>query len=126
MADLDFDTVRSFARRLAEVVAQEDPKHRTTEQRKTKRHGRVFLDTNRNAYAQTAVALYAVRARAGAPVAIPITWRELDKREFRPDNITIRTIFDRIKKQDDPWKAFWRRAVPLRRAIPKLDGAHAA
>jgi bifunctional non-homologous end joining protein LigD len=126
MADLDFDTVRSFARRLAEVVATEDPKHRTTEQRKTKRHGRVFLDTNRNAYAQTAVAPYAVRARPGAPVAIPITWRELDKREFRPDNTTIRTIFDRIKKQDDPWKAFWRSAVSLRRAVPKLDDAHAA
>jgi bifunctional non-homologous end joining protein LigD len=122
----DFDTVRSFARELAKVVSQEDPRHRTTEQRKSERRGRVFLDTNRNAYAQTAVAPYAVRARAGAPVAVPISWRELDKRDFRPDGVTIRTIFDRLKKSDDPWKDFWRRAVSLKQARPKLEELHAA
>jgi bifunctional non-homologous end joining protein LigD len=122
----DFDTVRSFARELAQVVSQEDPRHRTTEQRKSERRGRVFLDTNRNAYAQTAVAPYAVRARAGAPVAVPISWRELDKRDFRPDDVTIRTIFDRLKKSDDPWKDFWRRAVSLKQARPKLEELHAA
>jgi bifunctional non-homologous end joining protein LigD len=121
-----FDSVRSFARQLAEIVAGEDSSHRTTEQRKNQRRGRVFLDTNRNAYAQTAVAPYAVRARTGAPVAIPISWRELDQRDFRPDSVTIRTIFDYLKKQDDPWKEFWRSAVSLKRAQPKLEELHAA
>src|SRR5205814_3359765 len=73
----DFDAVRSFARQLAEIVAEEDPKHRTTAQRKTERRGRVFLDTNRNASAQTAVAPSAVRARSGAPVATPTSWAAL-------------------------------------------------
>jgi len=122
----DFDAVRSFARQLAEIVAEEDPKHRTTEQRKTNRRGRVFLDTNRNAYAQTAVAPYAVRARAHAPVAVPISWRELDKSSFRPDGVTIRTIFDRLKKQDDPWKDFWSSAVSLKRTQRKLEELHPA
>ena len=40
--DVDFDAVRSFARRLAELVTEEDPKHRTTEQRKSERRGRIF------------------------------------------------------------------------------------
>ena len=122
----DFDTVRSFARQLAEVVAREDPRHRTTEQRKSQRRRRVFLDTNRNAYAQTAVAPYAVRAREGASVAVPISWRELDERGFRPDGVTMRTIFDRLKQVDDPWKDFWRRAVSLKRALPRLEELHAA
>jgi len=122
----DFDTVRSFARQLAEVVAGEDPRHRTTEQRKSQRRGRVFLDTNRNAYAQTAVAPYAVRAREGASVAVPISWRELDERGFRPDGVTMPTIFDRLKQVDDPWKDFWRRAVSLKRALPRLEELHAA
>jgi bifunctional non-homologous end joining protein LigD len=104
--DVDFDTVRLFTRRLAETVAAEDPKHRTTAQRKSERRGRVFLDTNRNAYAQTAVAPYAARARKGAPVAIPISWDELGKRTFRPDAVTIRTVFDHLKRVDDPWKDF--------------------
>jgi bifunctional non-homologous end joining protein LigD len=125
-ADTDFETVRSFARQLAAIVTQEDPKHRTTEQRKSGRRGRLFLDTNRNAYAQTAVAPYAIRARAQAPVVVPISWRELDKREFRPDGMTIRTIFDRLKKQDDPWKDFWRSAVSLQRARSRLEHLRAA
>ena len=45
--------------------------------RKEKREGRLFLDTARNAYAQTAVAPYAVRALPGAPVAAPLDWDEL-------------------------------------------------
>ena len=49
----DFDSVRSFARRVAQAVADDDPEHRTLEQSKAKRRGRVFLDTNRNAYGQT-------------------------------------------------------------------------
>ena len=124
--EVDFDTVRVFARRLADVVTKQDPKHRTTEQRKSERRGRVFLDINRNAYAQTAVAPYAVRARSGAPVAVPISWRELDDKGFRPDGVTIRTIFDRLKSVDDPWKNFWRRRVSLKRVGAKLEERHAA
>lgn len=124
--EADFDTVRSFARHLAQLVAEEDKKHRTIKQRKSERRGRVFLDTNRNAYAQTAVAPYAVRARAGAPVAVPISWHELDKGQFRPDGVTIQTVFDRLKRIEDPWKDFWRSAVSLRRAQTKLEQSHAA
>ena len=66
----DFDEVRQFARDLAAIVIEKNPDRFTMEQYKNKRHGRVFLDTNRNAYAQTAVPPYAVRARPGAPSAI--------------------------------------------------------
>jgi bifunctional non-homologous end joining protein LigD len=48
----DFDSVRAFARQLAEIVVNQDREHRTLEQRKGNRRGRVFVDTNRNAYAQ--------------------------------------------------------------------------
>jgi bifunctional non-homologous end joining protein LigD len=119
--EVDFDAVRSFARQLAETVAREDPKHRTTAQRKTERRGRLFLDTNRNAYAQTAVAPYAVRARSGAPVAIPICWDELSKRTFRPDGATIRSVFDQLRRVDDAWKDFWRNTVSLKRAMGKME-----
>jgi bifunctional non-homologous end joining protein LigD len=124
--EMDFDRVRSFARQLAEVVAHEDPKHRTTEQRRSERRGRVFLDTNRNAYAQTVVAPYAVRAQAGAPVAMPIRWQELDAPDFRPGGVTIRTIFNRLNQQDDSWKDLWRNAVLLPRKQPRGENTHAA
>ena len=73
----DFDAVREFARRAADVLARRHPDVITTEQRKDKREMRIYADVMRNAYAQTVVANYGVRARAGAPVATPLSWAEV-------------------------------------------------
>ena len=108
--DTDFDTVRQFARDVADVVAADDAKHRTVEVRKDKRGGRVYLDVMRNAYAQTAVAPYSVRARAGAPVATPLEWDELDARGLRADRFTIRDVPKRLAGQRDPWADMSRHA----------------
>ena len=99
----DFDTVRQFARDVAEVVAADDPAYRTIEQRKDKRGERIYLDVMRNAYAQTAVAPYAVRARRHAPVATPLEWHELSARGLRADRFTIRDLPERVAQQGDPW-----------------------
>ncbi len=73
----DFDSVRAFARNAMALLAARQPDALTTEVRKDKRKGRVFLDVARNGYAQTAVAPYSVRPLPGAPVATPIAWEEL-------------------------------------------------
>jgi bifunctional non-homologous end joining protein LigD len=115
-----FDTVRQFARDVAEVVAADDPAHRTVEQRKDKRGDRIYLDVMRNAYAQTAVAPYAVRARRGAPVATPLDWDELGSRSLRPDRFTIRDVPKRVAEQGDPWADMRRHARALSRPMQRL------
>src|SRR5213079_3225393 len=111
--------------RRAEIVVEEDPKHRTVEVRKNERRGRVYIDTNRNAYAQTVAPAYAVRPRPGATVSIPLDWHELQKKDLRPDGVTFRNVFARIEKIDDPWKDFWRNAVSLKKGRPKLEDRYA-
>jgi bifunctional non-homologous end joining protein LigD len=111
--DTDFDAARQFARDVADVVAADDAKHRTVEVRKDKRGGRVYLDIMRNAYAQTTVAPYSVRARAGAPVATPLEWDELDTRGLRADRFTIRDVPKRLAGQRDPWADMSRHARSL-------------
>jgi bifunctional non-homologous end joining protein LigD len=112
-ADTDFDTARQFARDVAEVAVADDPAHRTVEVRKDKRGRRVYLDIMRNAYAQTAVAPYSVRAREGAPVAAPLEWDELDARGLRSDRFTIRNLGKRLAGQRDPWADMHRHARSL-------------
>lgn len=114
-----FDSVRDFARELARIVVSQAPKERTLESLKIKRGNRVFIDTNRNAYAQLVAPAYAVRARPRAPVSVPLDWSELGKENFRSDSVTIRTISDRLD-QEDPWADFWQRGVSLTRARRRL------
>ncbi len=116
-----FDTVRNFARELARIVVSQAPQERTLEPLKVNRGGRVFIDTNRNAYAQLVAPAYAVRARKGAPVSVPLDWSELKKKELRFDGVTIRTIFNRLEKVGDPWEDFWRSGVSLAKARRKLE-----
>ena len=122
----DFDAVRGFARSVAELIVAQDSSRYTLEQYKSKRRGRVFIDINRNAYAQTSVAVYAVRARNGAPVSVPLQWSELRKRNFQPDGVTMRTVFERLDKIEDPWKDFWRHATSLDKARRRLEQLHGA
>lgn len=116
-----FDTARQFTRDVAELVAADDPTHRTVEARKNKRGDRVYLDVMRNAYAQTAVAPYSVRARGGAPVATPLEWDELSDRGLRPDRFTIRDIPKRLGGQRDPWADLNRHARALTRPRDRLS-----
>lgn len=94
----NFNSVRALARQLAMIVVREEPRQRTLAQRKDMRRGRVYLDTNRNAYAQTVAPAFAVRARPGAPVSVPLSWSELGRKDLRSDGVTIRTVFRRLDK----------------------------
>jgi bifunctional non-homologous end joining protein LigD len=64
----DYEVVRALAADLVNHLAADQ----TTAQRKEKRGDRVFLDIGRNAYGQTFVAPYSLRARPGAPAATPL------------------------------------------------------
>jgi bifunctional non-homologous end joining protein LigD len=96
-----FDDVRGFARDVARVLVDREPDLLTLEARKDKRGNRVLVDVQRNGYGQTAVPPYAVRARPGAPVSMPITWDELSTIE--PAQHTVRTVARRLARGGDRW-----------------------
>ena len=116
----DFDDVRAFARDAADLLARRQPGRLTTETRKNKRRGRIFLDYLRNAWAQTAVPPFAVRARKGAPVAMPLGWDELG-RAVSGSAYHVGNAFRRLGRADDPWRGMARRARSLSKPRRKLD-----
>ncbi|HEY1672145.1 MAG TPA: ATP-dependent DNA ligase, partial [Streptosporangiaceae bacterium] len=95
----------------------------TTEQRKDKRTGPVYLDVMRNAYAQTVVAPYVVRARPGAHVATPLEWDEVADSKLTPGRFTLRTVRRRLGEAGsaDPWAGLARRRQGLAQAQARLD-----
>jgi bifunctional non-homologous end joining protein LigD len=122
----DFDAAHTFARDCCERLARTFPDRLTVEQRKAKRGDRVFLDYLRNAYGQTAVGAYGVRARPGAPVATPLEWDEVGKGKLRPDRFTIRNVFRRLGQREDPWAGIGRHAVSVAACARRLADLAAA
>ena len=72
-----WDTVSGFARTFAAILAGRAPARFTDTMAKKERTGRIFIDWLRNKRGATAVAPYSLRARPGAPVAVPVSWDEL-------------------------------------------------
>ena len=118
--EAEFDDVREFARDLAALLASRHSQELTVEQRKNKRRGRLFLDVGRNAYGQTAVAPYAIRAKPGAPVATPIEWDELEDGSLNARTFDIENVPARLERGGDPWQAIKRGGHSLRSARKRL------
>jgi bifunctional non-homologous end joining protein LigD len=73
----EWPAVKDFASRFAQALAQAEPDRFVAQMAKAKRKGRIFIDWLRNQRGSTAIMPYSARARAGAPVAAPVTWTEL-------------------------------------------------
>ncbi|WP_329378187.1 non-homologous end-joining DNA ligase [Streptomyces sp. NBC_01716] len=114
-----FDDVRAFAMDAARVLAARDPDRLTTEQRTDARAGRLYLDVQRNAYAQTAVAPFSVRPKEGAPVATPISWDQLTDPAVTARRWTVTNVLEQARTR--PWSDIPARGRSLGPARRRLD-----
>ncbi len=96
--------VWTFAKALAQLLAERSPKLLTAEYRVAKRpRGRVLVDYNQNAWGRTLASLYSPRPKPRATVSAPVTWEEVE-RGIRIEDFTIRNVPDRVRRLDDLWK----------------------
>lgn len=72
-----WDAHKDFAKRFAEALSLAEPDRYVATMSKAKRKGKIFIDWLRNQRGSTAIMPWSVRAREGAPVAVPIGWDAL-------------------------------------------------
>ena len=96
---LPSDQAAVVARGTAALAAEAYPDLMTLAFRKKDRGKRVFVDWLRNAPFSTSVVPWSLRARSGAPVAVPIGWSEIDA--IAPDGIGLREAPERFDQA--PW-----------------------
>ncbi|HVT31334.1 MAG TPA: non-homologous end-joining DNA ligase [Rhodanobacteraceae bacterium] len=72
-----WEEAKAFCERIANEMADARPDRYLANASKAAREGRIFIDWLRNARGATSVASFSLRARAGAPVAMPVRWEEL-------------------------------------------------
>jgi len=99
----DWALVKRFARGFAEALAQSEPDRFLASASKRLRAGRIYVDYLRNGRGATAVASYSLRARAGAPVAMPLAWSQLPKLQ-RADAFPLEKALATLRRRRvDPW-----------------------
>jgi bifunctional non-homologous end joining protein LigD len=112
--------VERFANGVGKLFVSHAPDHLTQEFSKADRGGRIYVDTGRNGYSATFAAAYTVRAKAGAPVSAPCTWKEVESGKVHPRTFTLRNMEARIAKAGDVWDDMRRRGRSLKKPSEKL------
>ena len=114
--------VARFAGAVGQVFVSLAPDALTQEFSKVDRRGRIYVDTGRNGYHSTFAAAYTVRARRGAPVSAPCTWKEIERGEVEPATFTVRNILERVRRIGDVWGDMRQRGTSMKRAIEMVAG----
>ena len=129
-----YDTVRQFAEITARHIATQLPELTTLERAVARRPSTaVYLDWVQVGRGKTVVPPYAVRARDGAPVSMPLDWDEVEalgKKRASPEAVigqwSIKNAVKRLKTTGDLWgKRQWKPAA-LEPALRKAQRAWTA
>jgi bifunctional non-homologous end joining protein LigD len=109
-----WERVHDFCEGFAATLAARAPERYVATMSKAKRPGKIFIDWLRNTRGATSVASWSLRARKGAPVAVPLRWEDLGKVAGPAafDLAAARQRATRLRR--DPWEGFAR----LRQRLP--------
>jgi bifunctional non-homologous end joining protein LigD len=120
-AKLGWSEAKAMAREICERMAADSPNKYLVKMTKKERTGRIFLDYLRNDRMATAVAPLSPRARAGAPVSMPLTWPQVI-RGLEPSRYTLRTVPALLSKSM-AWKDYREGERPLLKAFKRVSAA---
>jgi len=111
---LEFGRVAAVAEALATEVAQRAPKIATVQRSLAKRQKQqVYVDAMQNARGKTIAAPYSARAKPGATVSMPLTWKQIEK-GVKISDFTIQNVTKLVEKNGDTWQNFFKEAKPLK------------
>jgi len=114
---VDWSEAKAFCEAFAHAMATQQPLLYLATASKAKRDGRIFIDWLRNARGATSVASWSLRARAGAPVAMPLRWEELGRSKSAADFDLAGALRRARSLRKDPWEGF----AELQQTLPKFE-----
>jgi len=109
-----YSQVAAVAEALASEVAQRVPKIATVQRSLAKRQKQqVYVDAMQNARGKTIAAPYSARAKSGATVSMPLTWKQIEK-GVKISGFTIQNVPNLSRKTLPPWNGFFDNAQQLK------------
>jgi bifunctional non-homologous end joining protein LigD len=117
---VQWPVAKNFAHIICAQMAHDSPAKYLDNMSKSQRVGKIFLDYLRNDRLSTAVAVLSPRARDGAPVSMPVLWKDV-RRGLDPKKFTLRSAPALLRKAK-PWEGYAQAAQSLADAIRSLTG----
>ncbi len=99
---ITFDEARALSESIGRHLMREHPNDITMEWAVKKRTGKIFIDFNMNVRGKTLNVAYSPRGVPGAPVSMPVTWRNLPK--VHPMDYRVTNSATYVKKLGDVWQ----------------------
>jgi bifunctional non-homologous end joining protein LigD len=114
--NIAWDDAKSFCEAIAKDLAARSDLF-VANMRKDLRKGKIYIDYHRNGRGATAVAPYSTRAREGAPVSMPISWKELGKLDSAA-HFTVESARRYLEqRKTDPWRQFEASRIDVRKLV---------
>jgi bifunctional non-homologous end joining protein LigD len=114
---IDFDAARQVSELVGRHLMRRHPKDITLEWSVPKRTGKIFMDYNMNVRGKTLNVAYSPRGEPGAPVAMPLTWEELER--AHPLDFRITNAPDRLARTGDRWSEAVKRKQSLESVLTR-------
>ena len=115
IAPADWDATKNFAAHIAAAMSADSPRRYLAKMTKALRKGRIFIDYLRNSREATSVAAYSTRARASAPISMPVAWDGLP-RTASGNQVTLLNLKKYLKS--DAWSDPWAEMGKVRQKLP--------
>lgn len=95
----NWEKFNEISSQIALLAESKNPKLFTTNMRKDKREGKIFIDYLRNKKGATCVAPFSLRARNKATISMPIEWNDLNK--IKPSEVNIKNYTKYCKNYEN-------------------------
>ena len=112
----DWPQVKAFCEAFADAMVENSPLRYVATASKAVRKDRIFIDWLRNARGATSVTGWSLRAREGAPVAMPLRWDEFARSRASTDFDLGKALRRAKRLRSDPWEGY----ASSRQRLPKL------
>jgi bifunctional non-homologous end joining protein LigD len=115
-----FEEAQQLAHLVLLFVNRRNPGLTSLERTPSKRRGRIYLDYLQNRKGATMAAPFSLRPREGAPVSMPLDWKDVTAR-LDPLEFNIRTVPKIVERKGDAWKDLFKKRLDLNAALGRFE-----
>jgi bifunctional non-homologous end joining protein LigD len=110
----EYDQIAEFSRLLATEIAGRAPQIATVERTISKRgKAQVYVDWMQNARGKSLASVFTARAKPGATVSMPLTWKQIEQ-GVKISDFTVKNVPALLKKKGDAWAEFFNQRQTLK------------